>query len=500
MTEDKPKSSYEEFLPALLQGDPVVGQFLQAFEKVLTGSSNPQSLSFKPQRLQSPKPGDQTDAAPGLEEVIRHMHLYLTPQETPAEFLPWLAGWVALSLRDDWPELTKRTFIRQMVPLYKLRGTKLGLEEILGLYLDSLSFPKKVTVYDQFSTKPNYFQVELTLPHPDPEQYWRQARIAKGIIDQEKPAHTYYALRILTPSMRITGRMYPFSIAGIAQPVAGTNYVKTFRITVKEVVSPGASTAPTEVPLIIGLNARSSSPLHTQLQPQIFQKNQPVRFEVQAEFQSEAQGWQITLRDADGNSTVTLKLQPKEILQEDNPFYLSLNNLLDHYRVKVEVEVIPENIIGMGTIGKSPEKEVDRAVAAFSRDRTNPVNKAAIEAFFRGTISVTGEGTQFKTQLKEGDLITATYTAINPLRSKSGEVLSYKETRRVQKILRDDLLIVDSPFPSIIPAETNFTFQSPPSSTQLELQPPLRIYRLLPNSTKPNPSSGNTLIGTQTHP
>jgi Phage tail protein (Tail_P2_I) len=122
-----------------------------------------------------------------------------------------LAGWVALSLREEWTEETKRQFIRQIVPLYRRRGTKAGLEKILQLYLKSSNLPEKVEVFE-FDDPPHYFQVQVTLPDPDVEKYWRQARIAKAIIDQEKPAHTYYGLKILVPTMRITGNVYPICL------------------------------------------------------------------------------------------------------------------------------------------------------------------------------------------------------------------------------------------------------------------------------------------------
>jgi hypothetical protein len=61
---------------------------------------------------------------------------------------------------------------------------------------------QKATIRE-FEQQPHFFQVFLTLPDPDPEQYQNQARIAKNIIDQEKPAHTYYALTILLPTMQL---------------------------------------------------------------------------------------------------------------------------------------------------------------------------------------------------------------------------------------------------------------------------------------------------------
>lgn len=192
-------SSYLQYLPGILQSDPFLGRFLLAFERVLSDSDSSNKSS--------------------LEEYIDRISTYFYPGQkidpdqtkTPSEFLPWLAGWVALSLRHDWEEETKRKFISEIVPLYRWRGTKTGLEKILKLYLRSYGFPEKVEIFE-FDNVPDYFQVQLTIPDPDLELYWRVAKIAKGIIDQEKPVHTFYALKILVPTMRITGNYYPFNL------------------------------------------------------------------------------------------------------------------------------------------------------------------------------------------------------------------------------------------------------------------------------------------------
>ena len=68
---------------------------------------------------------------------------------TTAEFLPWLAGWVTLSLRADWDEATQRSFIQQIVPLYRLRGTATGLERMLELYTG-----QPVEIDDDFEDPP----------------------------------------------------------------------------------------------------------------------------------------------------------------------------------------------------------------------------------------------------------------------------------------------------------------------------------------------------------
>ncbi|BAY90278.1 MULTISPECIES: phage tail protein [unclassified Tolypothrix] len=205
-------SSYLEYLPAYLETDPFLGKFLLAFEGILSGIPEAET-QFSPQIVDH-----NTPTLWGLETLISQIHTYFDPQQTPAEFLPWLAGWVALSLRDDWDEKTKRQFISQIVPLYQIRGTVPGMKKMLEIYLESsgLSYPERTISIFEFDQKPHYFQVQLALPSNQvihPERYWREFRIAKGIIDQEKPAHTYYALRILTLTMQITqawGGCYPF--------------------------------------------------------------------------------------------------------------------------------------------------------------------------------------------------------------------------------------------------------------------------------------------------
>lgn len=193
-----------------MQTDPFLQRFLLAFEQILTGTSTPAGQC----------PGIlKKNASVGLETVLDNIQTYFNPQQTPMEFLPWLAGWVALSLRDDWEEQTKRDFASQIVPLYQLRGTKEGLKRILSLYLQSLKFPDKVEVSERAEYPAHYFQVQLTLPKTEQGKYWQQVRIARAIIEQEKPAHTYYALRILTPTMRLTGNRYVFQRPAIASTV-----------------------------------------------------------------------------------------------------------------------------------------------------------------------------------------------------------------------------------------------------------------------------------------
>jgi phage tail-like protein len=180
-------SSYLDHLPALFRADPSAGRFLLAFEAVLSGL-----------------PG--ADGTTGLEQTIGRTAEYLDPQSLDEEFLPWLAGWVSLSLRADWPVRAKQRFIGEIVPLYRKRGTKAGLKRMLEIYLrpDADDSPRDdVMIHDDFRDPPHFFQVQLRLGDSDPALVRRTQRIARAIIDREKPAHTCYALRIVIPTMRL---------------------------------------------------------------------------------------------------------------------------------------------------------------------------------------------------------------------------------------------------------------------------------------------------------
>ena len=179
-------SSYLDHLPAAFAADPFAGRFLLAFEALLTGSPEVEQ--------------------PGLEDQISSLSRLFDPMTAPGEFLPWLAGWVALSLRADWDEGTQRGFLREIVPLYRMRGTLPGLQRMLEIYLRPLGDSvtrDDVIVMDGFEDPPNFFQVQLTLSDNDPGRLRATQETARSIIDREKPAHTFYALKVVIPTMRL---------------------------------------------------------------------------------------------------------------------------------------------------------------------------------------------------------------------------------------------------------------------------------------------------------
>jgi phage tail-like protein len=69
-----------------------------------------------------------------VESEITDLAALFDPAAVPTEFLPWLAGWLALNLNEEWDEKTKRRAIAQAFAAYARRGTAEGLRESLRLY------------------------------------------------------------------------------------------------------------------------------------------------------------------------------------------------------------------------------------------------------------------------------------------------------------------------------------------------------------------------------
>ena len=77
----------------------------------------------------------------GLDEVLAPvmatlgcLDAYFDPALTPLDFLDWLAGWVGVSLDQNWPELRRRALVARAGDLYRWQGTARGIAEHVALY------------------------------------------------------------------------------------------------------------------------------------------------------------------------------------------------------------------------------------------------------------------------------------------------------------------------------------------------------------------------------
>lgn len=181
-----------------------LGSFLLAFEEILLGRSHG-------------KEPEETVSHHGLEEIIARIHTLFDPQYTPDEFLPWLAGWAALSFPPGLANSRKRRLIAQIIPLYEIRGTKKYLQRLLALCLggtpqvDDEGLPAmQVGVHSTLGADtyvgggaPHFFRVVLPLPHKESLHLEEELGLAHDVIQRAKPAHTAYELEIVFPRMQI---------------------------------------------------------------------------------------------------------------------------------------------------------------------------------------------------------------------------------------------------------------------------------------------------------
>ena len=145
-----------------------------------------------------------------LEQRIADLHKLLEPENTPAEFLSWLASWVALSFDVGLDEPRRRQLLSRIVPLYRLRGTKRYLLELIDLLVGLTASIEEMDLppleVGRHSTvgvdtclgggPPFFFRVELDVPQGDAELGRVHSEIARRVIDLGKPAHTCFELAI----------------------------------------------------------------------------------------------------------------------------------------------------------------------------------------------------------------------------------------------------------------------------------------------------------------
>jgi phage tail-like protein len=204
-----------DYLPAIYrdgekdEGPSFVSLYLRSFERILFGGKQLKALdpSAEPQ-----------DAIPsGLEEEVAAIPLLFDPMRTPVEFLPWLASWVALSFHPDLPDKRRRKLLANIVPLYRIRGTRRYIEQLLTICLDMFVSVDDLEIpplqIGEHSTlgedtyvgggSPYFFSVRLLSQNVDQATAEIQKAIAHEILALAKPAHTFYNLALSTRSLQV---------------------------------------------------------------------------------------------------------------------------------------------------------------------------------------------------------------------------------------------------------------------------------------------------------
>ncbi len=151
-------SDYLNDLPILFQESDFLGRFLLIFETL-----------WEP-----------------LEQRQDHIDMYLDPRTCPYQFLPWLSGWFGLDMDPAWPEMRRRRVLAQAITLYRWRGTRQGLSDIIevctGLAPEIRESPAEPFIFDISVSIPPGSDVEPAL--------------IEDLIKAHKPAHAGYRLTV----------------------------------------------------------------------------------------------------------------------------------------------------------------------------------------------------------------------------------------------------------------------------------------------------------------
>ncbi|MDD3023038.1 MAG: phage tail protein [Syntrophomonadaceae bacterium] len=181
-----PRMSYLEYLPAVYQDDKESRDFLERFLSLFS------SLILD------------------MEEEIYNISRLFDARVVSGPFLKWLAGWLDIAVDESWDEGALRQLIIKAPELYRMRGTRQGIKEILDIYAG-----ERPLIVEHFQYKYLQEDVELKdlmtrLYGQDPycfhvllkQEHVPTAAKYEGIqkiLDDEKPAFTEARLIVLQP-------------------------------------------------------------------------------------------------------------------------------------------------------------------------------------------------------------------------------------------------------------------------------------------------------------
>ncbi|MDD4801897.1 MAG: phage tail protein [Syntrophomonas sp.] len=145
-----------------------------------------------------------------MEEKIDHLDRIFDPEVVSGTFLSWLAGWLGISADDKWSEDQLRCLLINAPSLYKKRGTRAGMEEIISVYTGEKPIIVEYFQYKYLQETIEIKQLMTQLYGQDPYGFAvmvkqdlvpsaSQVSALQRIIDEEKPAFTDARLVVLQP-------------------------------------------------------------------------------------------------------------------------------------------------------------------------------------------------------------------------------------------------------------------------------------------------------------
>lgn len=154
-----------------------------------------------------------------MEEKIDKISSTFDPDGVAGPYLTWLSRWLALDIAESWDEPKLRTLMKRAPELYKLRGTRQGLSQMLHIYSGvepfiveqhQLKHMQESSELRQMFTRlygDNPYCFCVMLP-PECVRSDKQRMMVENIIEDQQPAYAEGRLVILQPWMHADMHTY----------------------------------------------------------------------------------------------------------------------------------------------------------------------------------------------------------------------------------------------------------------------------------------------------
>lgn len=190
-----PRMSFLSYLPAVYQEDAVSRDFLERFLSVFSTIHDE------------------------MEENIDNISQYFDPDFAQGEYLKWLSTWLAISSDDRWSQETLRQLLKRAPEIYKMRGTRRAIEDMIEIYTGAKPKIVEYFEYKDLLEDPKERENLVNLYGDDPYTFTvivRQEQVRenhqkmalKKILAEEKPAYTEVRLVVLKNNIELGNHTY----------------------------------------------------------------------------------------------------------------------------------------------------------------------------------------------------------------------------------------------------------------------------------------------------
>ena len=204
-----PVRGYLRFLPAIFQGECPV----HSRELINTRDSALQKWGSGLPRQEAIEGRVNEDPMRRYLFIFQHMMTSITdrldrindltdPLLCEPKFLPWLASWVGFELDESLPVNQQRELVRRAIRLYRTRGTRGGIEEMVRVLTSA-----PVRVQERVRPKPVALGKGFVIGGQDVvERYYRSEPVGCFLMEPAERSDTSFFTLKLEPRERFRGR------------------------------------------------------------------------------------------------------------------------------------------------------------------------------------------------------------------------------------------------------------------------------------------------------